>query len=78
MIGQIAVQFEEKEHGAVADFAIGEISRCWGGFIEPFLNKKKKVLVGVNYRASLRRNRTYRPASKMADYILDDIFSGIA
>lgn len=77
MIGQVAVQFEEEEHGAVADFAIGKISRCWGGFIEPFLNKKK-LLVGVNYRVILRRNRTYRPASKMADYILDDILSGIA
>lgn len=34
------MQFEEEEHGAVADFAIGEITRWWGGFIEPFLNKK--------------------------------------
>lgn len=40
MIGQVAVQFEEEEHGAVADFAIGEIARWWGGLIEPFLYKK--------------------------------------
>jgi hypothetical protein len=40
VIGQVAVQFEEEEHGTVANFAIGEIARCWGGFVEPFLNKK--------------------------------------
>lgn len=40
MIGQVSVQFEEEQHWAVADFAIGKIARCWGGFIEPFLNKE--------------------------------------
>lgn len=38
----------------------------------------KKLLVGGKYRVILRRNMTYRPSSKMADYILDDILSGIA
>jgi hypothetical protein len=74
MVGKVAVQFKEKKHRTVANFAIGEITWGRGRIVKPCLDHEDQ------YKSILdsRVRSTYRPASKVTDSIFYDFFGRIS